>query len=77
MAVQLIADLYGCSEIINDTEAIKRAAHRAIEYVGADIVEECIHKFEPIGEKIVMRSVQREIAPEPGTPAEAADTEQK
>ena len=39
MAVQLIADLYGCSEIINDTEAIKRAAHRAIEYVGADIVE--------------------------------------
>ena len=49
MAVQLIADLYGCSEIINDTEAIKRAAHRAIEYVGADIVEECIHKFEPIG----------------------------
>lgn len=117
MAVQLIADLYGCSEIINDTEAIKRAAHRAIEYVGAEIVEECIHKFEPIGvtyfavistshfsvhtwpeygyaavdifsctdevvegiteilktlfgaEKIVMRSVQREIAPEPGTPA--------
>ena len=49
MAVQLIADLYGCSEIINDTEAIKRTAHRAIEYVGADIVEECIHKFEPIG----------------------------
>ena len=125
MAVQLIADLYGCSQIINDTEAIKRAAHRAIEYVGADIVEECIHQFEPIGvtyfavistshfsvhtwpeygyaavdifsctdevvegiaeilktlfgaEKIVMRSVQREIAPEPGTPAEAADTEQK
>ena len=28
-------------------------------------------------EKIVMRSVQREIAPEPGTPAEAADTEKK
>lgn len=27
MAVQLIADLYGCSEIINDTEAIKKAAH--------------------------------------------------
>ncbi len=125
MAIQLIADLYECSEIIDDTEAIKTAAHRAIEYVGADIVEECIHKFEPIGVtyfavistshfsvhtwpeygyaavdifsctdevvegiaeilkelfgagRIVMRSVQREIAPGPGRPAEVADTEQK
>lgn len=125
MAVQLIADLYECSEIIDDTEAIKEAAHRAIEYVGADIVEECIHKFEPIGVtyfavistshfsvhtwpeyryaavdifsctdevvegiaeilkelfgagKIVMRSVEREIAPGPGRAAEEGDTEQK
>ena len=49
MAVQLIADLYGCSSIIDDEEAIKAAAHKAISYVGANIVEECIHKFEPIG----------------------------
>lgn len=125
MAVQLIVDLYECSEIIDDTEAVKEAAHRAIEYVGADIVEECIHKFEPIGvtyfavistshfsvhtwpeygyaavdifsctdevvdgiaeilkklfgaKKIVMRSVQREIASGTEYPAEAADTEQK
>lgn len=49
MAVQLIADLYDCAEIIDDTEAIKEAAHKAIDFVGAEIVEECIHKFEPVG----------------------------
>lgn len=49
MAVQLIADLYGCNDTIDDIEAIKQSAHKAIEYVGANIVEECIHKFEPIG----------------------------
>jgi S-adenosylmethionine decarboxylase len=49
MAKHLIADLYGCGEIINNSEQIKEAAHEAIKYVGAEIVEECIHKFEPIG----------------------------
>lgn len=49
MAVQLIADLYGCNDIADDMEEIKKAAHIAIEYVGAHIVEECIHKFEPVG----------------------------
>ena len=49
MAIQLIADLYGCSQVIDDEDAIKDAAHKAIAYVGAQIVEECIHKFEPIG----------------------------
>ena len=49
MAVQLIADLYGCGQILDDLEAIKESAHLAIEYVGANIVEECVHKFEPIG----------------------------
>ena len=49
MAIQLIADLYGCSPVIDDEEAIQQAAHKAIAYVGAQIVEECIHKFEPIG----------------------------
>lgn len=48
MAVQLIADLYGC-DITDDVNEIKKAAHIAIEYVGATIVEECVHKFEPIG----------------------------
>lgn len=49
MAIQLIADLYDCSEMINDTDAIKEAAHQAIAFVGAKIAEECIHKFDPIG----------------------------
>lgn len=49
MAIQMIVDLYGCSEMIDDVDAIKDAARVAIEYVGARIVKECIHKFEPIG----------------------------
>lgn len=49
MAVQLIVDLYGCNDITDNVEEIKKAAHIAIEYVGANIVEECIHKFDPIG----------------------------
>ena len=49
MTVQLIADLYGCSQMIDDVEAVKKAAHMAIEFVGAQIVEECVHEFEPIG----------------------------
>lgn len=49
MAIQLIADLYNCSEMIDDIGAIKEAAHQAIAFVGAQIVEECTHKFEPIG----------------------------
>lgn len=49
MAKQLIADLYDCSEVLDDIDAIKEAAHIAIDYVGANVVEECIHKFEPVG----------------------------
>jgi S-adenosylmethionine decarboxylase len=49
MAKQLIADLHGCGEIIDDPERIREAAHTAIKYVGAEIVEECIHEFSPIG----------------------------
>lgn len=49
MAKHLVADLYGCGKMIDDVEAVKEASHKAIEYVGANIVEECIHEFEPIG----------------------------
>lgn len=49
MAKHLIADLYGCGQMIDEPEAIREAAHTAIKYVGAEIVEECIHEFEPIG----------------------------
>ncbi len=49
MAKHLIADLYGCGAVIDDPGAVRRAAHTAIQYVGAEIVEECLHEFEPIG----------------------------
>ena len=49
MAKHLIADLYGCKNVIDDSQFIINAAHLAIEYVGAEIVEECVHEFEPIG----------------------------
>ena len=49
MAKQLIADLYDCGGIINNPEAIKEAARKVIKLVGAEIVEECIHEFEPFG----------------------------
>ena len=35
--------------LIDDMGAVTEAAHKAIGYVGANIVEECIHKFEPVG----------------------------
>ncbi|MBR1470391.1 MAG: adenosylmethionine decarboxylase [Lachnospiraceae bacterium] len=49
MAKQLVVDLYGCGEVIDDPEGIREIARNAIRYVGAEIVEEAIHKFEPIG----------------------------
>ena len=30
MAKQLVVDLYGCGEVIDDPEAIKEIAHKAI-----------------------------------------------
>lgn len=50
MAMQLIADLYGCDkEILNSESKIKEIAAEAIQKIGAEIVEECAHQFEPIG----------------------------
>lgn len=50
MAGQLFVDLYGCDEgLLDDMERITAVAHATIEEIGAQIVEECTHKFEPIG----------------------------
>lgn len=50
MAKHLIADLYGCDfNILNDENMIKQIARHSVEAIGAQIVEECIKKFEPIG----------------------------
>ena len=50
MASQLFADLYGCNEtILNSEEMIRDIARKTVSSIGAEIVEECVHKFEPIG----------------------------
>ncbi len=50
MANQLLVDLYVCEEeILNDMERIKEIAHRVIAEIHSEIVEECVHQFEPIG----------------------------
>ncbi len=50
MASQLFADLYGCDEkMLNSEEKICTVARLTVSEIGAEIVEECIHTFEPIG----------------------------
>ena len=50
MAEQLIVDLYGCDPaLLDDPERVQAAARSAVHAVGAEIVEECMHRFEPIG----------------------------
>ena len=50
LAHQLIVDLYGCdAALLNDAALVQRAAHEAVASLGAEIVEECVHAFEPIG----------------------------
>lgn len=49
-AKQLIVDLYGCrASCIDDVDYIRDVVHKVCEGVGAGIVEECYHKFLPIG----------------------------
>ena len=50
MAVQLLADLYECDAgLLNDPALIRAAAQTAVHRLGAEIVEECVHQFSPIG----------------------------
>ncbi len=50
MAIQVTADLYGCDRSVLDNEdRIREIAKSAIASIGAEIVEECVHKFQPIG----------------------------
>lgn len=50
MATQLIVDLYGCdADALDDAGLLTQLAHQAVASIGAGIVEECVHKFEPIG----------------------------
>ena len=50
MASQLFVDLYGCNEeILNSENDIRKIARQVVSDIGAEIVEECVHTFEPIG----------------------------
>lgn len=50
LAKQLMVDLYGCDRgVLNDAEAIRKIAKEIVESIGAKIVEEQLHLFEPIG----------------------------
>ena len=50
MAEQLIVDLYGCTPgLLDDPAFVQSAARSAVQNIGAEIVEECLHRFEPIG----------------------------
>lgn len=50
MAGELMVDLYGCDTgIIDNLPKIQEIAHQIIKEIHAEIVEECFHKFEPIG----------------------------
>lgn len=49
-AKQLIVDLYGCRcSRFDDMDYIKEVIHKVCSRIHADIVEECYHKFTPIG----------------------------
>lgn len=50
MASQLMVDLYECDDrIIDNMEKIKEISHLMIKEINSEIVEECFHKFQPIG----------------------------
>ncbi len=50
MAEQLFVDLYECDEcLLDDMDRIRDIAQEIVSRIGAQIVEECTHKFEPIG----------------------------
>lgn len=50
VALQLIVDLYGCdAKLLDDMNHVQSAARDAVHSIGAQIVEECMHKFTPIG----------------------------
>lgn len=50
MAIQLMVDLYECeSDIIDDMGKIKNISRDILKDLKTEIVEECCHKFKPVG----------------------------
>lgn len=50
MAEQLLLDLYECkAEMLLDANKICEAARKAVAQIGAEIIKECVHQFQPQG----------------------------
>ena len=50
MAEQLLLDLYGCdSAALDDEDAVRQLSHRIVNCVGATILHEFVHGFDPVG----------------------------
>ena len=50
MAQQLLVDLYGCdSALLDDPARVSAAARSVVRDIGAEVVDELVHKFEPVG----------------------------
>jgi S-adenosylmethionine decarboxylase len=49
LMMQILADIYDCPEVINDAEALARAAKTAAQAVGATIVGEYEVRYVPHG----------------------------
>ena len=50
MAQQLLLDLYGCEpSLLDDAKTLSTVAHRIAQSIGATILEENLHRFEPMG----------------------------
>ena len=51
---ELIVDAYGCRADLSDAVLMEGAARRALESVGATVVETASHRFQPHGLTLVM-----------------------
>ena len=50
MAQQLLVDLYGCDPaLLDDPAKVSAAAQSVVRSIGAEVVDELVHKFEPVG----------------------------
>lgn len=50
MATQLLIDLYECEfSTLNSMEKIRKIAHELVAHLGATLIKDCYHQFEPIG----------------------------
>ena len=50
MAQQLLVDLYGCDPVLLDDPArVVAVARSVVREIGAEVVDELVHEFEPIG----------------------------